>query len=47
MIETDEVFVRKAEQSLAGAESEFINGRFDNCANRAYYACFVRRVGAR
>lgn len=34
----------KAEESLAGAESEFANGRFNNCANRSYYSCFQAAV---
>jgi uncharacterized protein (UPF0332 family) len=41
-----EVYLRKAEDSLAGAASEYANGRFDNCANRAYYACFQAAVAA-
>ena len=30
----------KAQQNLASAASELANGRYDACANRAYYACF-------
>jgi len=41
-----EVYLRKAEDSVAGAASEYANGRFDNCANRAYYACFQAVVAA-
>ena len=33
------IFMAKARESLAGAESEFVNSRFNNCANRCYYAC--------
>lgn len=40
------VFALKAFESLAGAESEYVNGRFDNCANRCYYACFQAAVAA-
>lgn len=40
------VFFLKAEQSLAGVESECANGRFDNCANRRYDACFQAGVAA-
>jgi uncharacterized protein (UPF0332 family) len=40
------VFERKARQSLAAAESEYVNGRFDTCANRCYYACFQAAVAA-
>jgi len=39
-------FLAKAERSLAGAESEFVNQRYDNCANRAYYACFQAAIAA-
>jgi uncharacterized protein (UPF0332 family) len=39
-------FIAKAAQSLATAESEFANGRYDSCANRAYYACFQAAVAA-
>lgn len=40
------IFLAKAEASLAGAESELQQGRFDNCANRSYYACFQAAVAA-
>ncbi|MBI2876405.1 MAG: HEPN domain-containing protein [Candidatus Tectomicrobia bacterium] len=43
---TVEEFLAKAEESLAGAESEFANGRYNNCANRCYYACFQAAVQA-
>ena len=33
------IFLAKARESLAGAESEFVNSRFNNCTNRCYYAC--------
>ena len=33
-------YLEKAVESLAGAESEYVNGRYNNCANRCYYACF-------
>ena len=36
----------KAEESLAGAVSEYANGRYNNCANRAYYACFQAAIAA-
>jgi hypothetical protein len=35
-------FLLKAEESLAAAASELANGRYNSCANRCYYACFVR-----
>jgi uncharacterized protein (UPF0332 family) len=40
------LYLAKAEESLAGAESEFANGRYDNCANRCYYACFQAAIYA-
>ncbi len=46
MAEVIQVFLAKAEQSLDGAESEFISRRYDNCANRCYYACFQAAVAA-
>ena len=36
----------KARESLAGAESEYANGRFNNVANRAYYAAFQAAIAA-
>lgn len=41
-----EPFLDKALASLTGAESEFTSGRYDNCANRCYYACFQAAVAA-
>jgi uncharacterized protein (UPF0332 family) len=46
MIDPSAVFLEKAQASLAGAESEAANARYDNCANRAYYACFQAAVAA-
>ena len=40
------VYQAKAEESLAGAEVEFASGRYNNSANRAYYACFQAAVAA-
>ena len=40
------IFLGKARESLAGAESEFANGRYNNCANRCYYACFQAAIAA-
>lgn len=44
--EVTEIFFAKAEESLAGAESEFFNGRYNNCANRCYYTCFQAAIAA-
>jgi uncharacterized protein (UPF0332 family) len=41
-----DAFLKKAEESLAGARSEIANGRFNNAANRMYYACFQSAVAA-
>lgn len=40
------IYLSKAEESLAGANSEFVNGRYNNVANRSYYACFQAAVHA-
>src|SRR5579871_4109833 len=40
------IFLRKADESWARADSEFANDRFHNCANRCYYACFLAAVYA-
>ena len=39
-------FLDKAIESLAGAESEFAHGRYNNCANRCYYGCFQVAIAA-
>ena len=36
----------KARESLAGARSEYEQSRYNNVANRAYYACFQAAVAA-
>ncbi len=41
-----DIYFYKAQESLAGAESEFANGRYNNCANRSYYACFQAAIVA-
>lgn len=46
MSEVAEAFLHKSAESLAGAESEFLNGRYNNAANRAYYACFQAAIAA-
>ncbi len=46
MIEQHQIFLVKAEESLDGAESEFGNRRYNNVANRAYYACFQAAIFA-
>jgi uncharacterized protein (UPF0332 family) len=45
-MERDDVYRDKAEECLAGAVSEYANGRYNNCANRCYYSCFQAAVAA-
>lgn len=45
-MEQEFVFLDKALESLAGAESEFANGRYNNCVNRCYYCCFQAAIYA-
>jgi uncharacterized protein (UPF0332 family) len=40
------LYLSKAAESLAGADSELANGRYNNCANRCYYACFQAAIAA-
>lgn len=40
------IYLAKAKESLTTAESEFINARYNSCANRCYYACFQAAVAA-
>ena len=40
------MYLVKALESLAGADSEFANERFNNSANRSYFACFQAAVHA-
>ncbi len=46
MIESRRIHLAKALESLSGAQSEFANARYNNCANRSYYACFQAAVSA-
>lgn len=41
-----DLYLQKSIESLAGAESELANGRFNNAANRAYYAAFQAAIAA-
>jgi uncharacterized protein (UPF0332 family) len=40
------IYLVKANESLATAESEFANGRYNSCANRCYYSCFQAAIAA-
>jgi uncharacterized protein (UPF0332 family) len=44
--EDADLYLRKALESIAGARSECTNGRFNTCANRAYYACYQAAIAA-
>lgn len=46
MIERDAIYLTKAQEALAGAQSAFINGRYNNVANRAYFACYQAAIQA-
>lgn len=46
MIERDDIYLAKAQEALSGAESEYVNGRYNNCANRCYYSTFQAAVHA-
>lgn len=46
MSEISDAFLAKARESLAGAASEIANGRYNNGANRAYYAAFQAAIAA-
>jgi uncharacterized protein (UPF0332 family) len=46
MIDLTSLFLEKALESLAGAETEFANARHNNCANRCYYAAFQVAIAA-
>jgi len=42
-VDEEELHRLKSLECLTGAESELAAARFNNAANRAYYACFSRR----
>ena len=46
MEQTTAIYLAKATESLLSAESEFVNGRYNSCANRCYYACFQAAIAA-
>jgi uncharacterized protein (UPF0332 family) len=46
MEQTITICLAKATESLLSAESEFVNGRYNSCANRCYYACFQAAIAA-
>ena len=46
MINEPKLYLTKALESLAGADSERVNRRYNNCANRCYYAAFQAAIAA-
>jgi hypothetical protein len=46
MEQTTTIYLAKAAESLLSAESEYVNGRYNSCANRCYYACFQAAIAA-
>lgn len=46
MAEREVQYLEKAEESLAGAQSELANRRYDNAANRSYYAVYQAAIQA-
>lgn len=46
MIERATIYLEKAQESVAGAQSELANDRYNNAANRAYDACYQAAVHA-
>ncbi len=40
------IYLTKSIESLLTAESEFVNGRYNSCANCCYYACFQGAIAA-
>ena len=40
------IYLAKADESLIGAQSEVDQGRYNNAANRCYYACFQAAIAA-
>ncbi len=46
MAEIRDVYLTKSEESLSGADSELVNGRYNNCANRCYYGAFQAAIAA-
>lgn len=46
MIEPGGTFLAKALECLAGARTAYENGRFNNAANRSYYAVFQAAIHA-
>jgi uncharacterized protein (UPF0332 family) len=46
MPDADDPYLTKATESLAGAESELLNARYNNSVSRSYYSCFQAAIHA-
>lgn len=46
MSDFSDAMLAKAQESLAGTISEYEQNRYNNAANRAYYACFQAAISA-
>jgi uncharacterized protein (UPF0332 family) len=46
MISIGGTFLDKARESVTGARVEYESGRYNNSANRSYYACFQAAIHA-
>ena len=46
MNDVDQIYIDKADENLAAAESELANRRYNSCASRCYYACFQAAIYA-
>jgi uncharacterized protein (UPF0332 family) len=45
-VEEVRTYLTKAIESLTSAQRDYAAGRYNSCANRAYYACFQAAVAA-
>jgi uncharacterized protein (UPF0332 family) len=46
MEEREPIYLVKAVESLEGAASKYLGRRYNNCANRSYYASFQAAIAA-
>ena len=46
MIEQEILYLAKSREAMAVAESEYANGRYNNCANRCYDSTLQAAVAA-
>jgi uncharacterized protein (UPF0332 family) len=44
--DADDIYLGKAAESLAGAESEIASARYNNSVSRSYYSCFQAAIHA-